>query len=236
MRDGLGEGTIENLVCDWASININPFSQVARNVENPLNLAWGLNYFLGSSYSPFRTRTTFEIKSRGFGDISWNAARVQDPKLVYPHICDTAALASFDTLTKRIAYRAKAKRTPKTTQISELARYLGLTHTASCHVAQVCENLGPVSVGMIVKEVGCHQRSLQRKLREEGTTLEMIVQGSRLIRATALFRSGKSLTEIAHETGFFDLAHMDRAFHVSAGVSPGFLRRLAQGAIEPELI
>jgi AraC-like DNA-binding protein len=231
MRDHLGEGTVENLIQEWLAPDINPFSQVFRNIGNAKNLAWGLNTYNESNLHP--VRSVFDIKVGIAGRISWNATRFNDAKVFNPQICDTAKFAGYERMTRRFGYELRRKTTRNFVRISELARHFALTQTATCHAAEVCENLGSVPIGVIAKALGVHQRTLQRSLRDEGTTAELIIQGVRLIRATALLWSQKSLTEVAHEAGFFDLAHMDRAFCISAGVPPSFLRKVAQGEIEP---
>jgi AraC-like DNA-binding protein len=72
--------------------------------------------------------------------------------------------------------------------------------------------------------IGCHQRTLERRLREEGLTAETIRMATRLIRATKRLRSSDSLTAIAMEVGFSDQAQMTRAFRFSCGMTPSLLR------------
>jgi AraC-like DNA-binding protein len=48
-----------------------------------------------------------------------------------------------------------------------------------------------------------------------------------MVAATDRLWSAASLTEIAFEMGFSDLAHMTRAFRSSCGMAPSQLRRLA---------
>ena len=233
MPDHLSEGALEVLTSEWLT-GINPFSQVFAPLVNPKNLAWGLNKFNELQFHP--VRTVFDLKSQTSGHVSWNAIRLNEAKVFNPPICDTAKFVGYEWLTKRADCMEKRKSIRKTLHISDLARSLGVTRSASCQVAEVCENLGSVSPSCIASALGVHLRTLQRGLREEGTTAELIIQAVRLIRATALLKSQKSLTEVAHETGFYDLAHMDRSFRVSAGAPPSFLRKVALGAVEPELI
>ena len=44
--------------------------------------------------------------------------------------------------------------------------------------------------------------------------------GHRLLVAIRRFNGGESLTKIAHDAGFADLAHFSRAFRASFGMTP----------------
>lgn len=54
-------------------------------------------------------------------------------------------------------------------------------------------------IAELARKLGCHQRSLERKLKAEGLTAESLRQAVRMIRATDRLGSSDSLTTIAIE-------------------------------------
>lgn len=56
--------------------------------------------------------------------------------------------------------------------------------------------------------------------QELGVTVQQYWIGHRLLVAIRRFNSRASLTEIAHEAGFADLAHFSHAFRASFGMTP----------------
>jgi AraC-like DNA-binding protein len=77
-----------------------------------------------------------------------------------------------------------------------------------------------------ISEVGeVSVRTLQRRLREEGLTFKKVVDQARYQVATDLMsQPDVKLVEVAHELGYSDQAHFNRAFRRWAGVSPGDYR------------
>jgi AraC-like DNA-binding protein len=112
---------------------------------------------------------------------------------------------------------------------SEVARYLAVEHAAGAHAAAVFEHEGAIPIPQLARHLGCSQRTLERRLREEGLTAELLRSAVRLLRATERLRHGGSLTEVAVDEGFSDLAHMSRSFQASCGMSPTLLRRIFAG-------
>lgn len=53
-------------------------------------------------------------------------------------------------------------------------------------------------------------------MKKEGTTAEGIRMATRILRAHQRFTGTESLTTIAHDEGFSDLAHMTRSFKARA--------------------
>jgi AraC-like DNA-binding protein len=66
------------------------------------------------------------------------------------------------------------------------------------------------------------ERSFQAKI---GVPIHRYLKLVRLERAQQLLRTGHSATEAAHRTGFFDSAHMNRAFKAEFGIPPGAYAR-----------
>ena len=90
----------------------------------------------------------------------------------------------------------------------------------------VFESEGHLSIRNVAARIGCHQRTLERRLRQHGMTAECLRQASRLIRVMDRLSSSQSLTVIAIEEGFADSAHMTRAFQSSCGMPPSMIRKL----------
>ena len=76
------------------------------------------------------------------------------------------------------------------------------------------------------KLLGFTERTLRRRLAEEGVSFADLLQAARKDAAEIYVREGKlSLTEIAHATGYSDQSAFVRAFRGWHGVSPGAYRR-----------
>lgn len=74
--------------------------------------------------------------------------------------------------------------------------------------------------------IGIHPRTLQRLLAEEQLTFRQLVSQSRFLVARQWMKErNRSLTDIAFNLGYSDLANFNRAFYHWAGVSPSEYRR-----------
>ena len=93
-----------------------------------------------------------------------------------------------------------------------IARWLGRTH---------------VDCATVAAELKLSERSLRRRLTEEGTSFRELLQDARKVRAqTILSKPGMSLTVAAEQLGYSDTAAFSRAFKEWTGVSPGrYLRK-----------
>ena len=73
----------------------------------------------------------------------------------------------------------------------------------------------------LAQKVNLSEGRLRHLFRQElGVTLQQYWIGYRLLVAIRRFNSCVSLTEIAHEAGFADLAHFSHAFRASFGMTP----------------
>ena len=72
------------------------------------------------------------------------------------------------------------------------------------------------------------ERSFHAKV---GVPIHRYLKLVRLERAQALLRSGQSATEAAHRTGFFDSAHLNRAFKAELGLTPGSYARSREAGV-----
>lgn len=76
--------------------------------------------------------------------------------------------------------------------------------------------------------LGCPARTLQRRLREEGTSLSEIVRAVRTREACRLLTdSDFKATEIGYWCGFSDSPHFSREFRRALGVPPALYRQTA---------
>jgi AraC-like DNA-binding protein len=73
----------------------------------------------------------------------------------------------------------------------------------------------------LAKKVNLSEGRLRHLFRQElGVTIQQYWIGHRLLVAIRRFDSCVSLTELAYEAGFADLAHFSRAFRASFGMNP----------------
>lgn len=73
----------------------------------------------------------------------------------------------------------------------------------------------------LAQKVSLSEGRLRHLFRQEiGVTIQQYWIGYRLLVAIRRFNSNVSLTEIAHEAGFADLAHFSHAFRASFGMTP----------------
>lgn len=79
----------------------------------------------------------------------------------------------------------------------------------------------PYPLEYLAQKVNLSKGRLRHLFRQElGVTIQQYWIGHRLLVAVKHFNSCTSLTEIAHEAGFADLAHFSRAFRASFGMTP----------------
>jgi AraC-like DNA-binding protein len=96
------------------------------------------------------------------------------------------------------------------------------------------ESGGTVPVGVIAAEIGCSQRHLISRFREQvGVTPKLLARILRFERVVALVdaRTEMGWAEIAQACGYYDQSHMIRDFNQFAGSPPSefALRRLPDG-------
>lgn len=91
------------------------------------------------------------------------------------------------------------------------------------------------SLGELAAEVGVERTHLARSFRRHlGRSVGETVRAARVRRAEAMLADrGLSLAEIALDCGFVDQSHLNRAFQVLRGISPGRMRRDMQGRFDP---
>jgi AraC-like DNA-binding protein len=81
----------------------------------------------------------------------------------------------------------------------------------------------------VAARLGLHPRTLQRRLRDEGTSFAAVHDRARYRSAATSLESGENLEKISEQLGFSDRRSFTRAFRRWAGSSPsGFRRRARQ--------
>lgn len=217
------EGQIERAIRELMLFDLTPGVRIIGNLSIPQFVIEGFNAYNASSGVAVRTNVSMP---RGGGRVPIVVAkremRVSAPD---PHPCRLGTLALFDGMVSSAERNAKLGEPVRRPNLSELADMLGARGAAS-DAALVFETEGAMSISELARMLGCHKRSLGRKLKEEGLTAEALRQAVRMIRATDRLGSSESLTTIAIEEGFSDLSHMTRSFKTSAGMQPSLLRKL----------
>jgi AraC-like DNA-binding protein len=85
---------------------------------------------------------------------------------------------------------------------------------------------GQVNLSGVAKGLAVSARTLQRRLEEEGTSLQKLIEESRYELSLALLRNSHlSLTEIAQRLGYATPASFSRAFRRWRGISPVAYRK-----------
>jgi AraC-like DNA-binding protein len=80
---------------------------------------------------------------------------------------------------------------------------------------------GKVTDQMIARELHLSERTLQRKLKDKGTSFRQVLESVRKMIAMQYIRdSGNSMTEIAFQLGFSEQSAFSRAFKKWTGKSP----------------
>jgi AraC-like DNA-binding protein len=85
---------------------------------------------------------------------------------------------------------------------------------------------GQVGMGPVARRLGVSSRTLQRRLREEGTTFKAVIDATReRLARHYLGRTQLSATEIAYLLGFDEATSFFRAFQRWTGTTPETLRQ-----------
>ena len=153
------------------------------------------------------------------------------------------APVEFGALTTAVLARPKDLEIPITECDATLAGYLDrlaehlLTpsdtdHTARGQLRRVLWSElqdGVPTLGALARRLGMSGRTLQRRLRDEGTTYQGALVEFRRDAAPALLRDGRlAVSEVAFLLGFEDASSFQRAFRQAFGMSPRDFRRRAE--------
>lgn len=83
---------------------------------------------------------------------------------------------------------------------------------------------GMVTMQFVARQLGVSRQTLYRRLKQERTTFEQILDRVRREIARRLLREGCSISETAHRLAFFDRSAFSRAFKHWTGRGPRVLR------------
>lgn len=243
VASGATDAHIEQDIRDWLAGDLNPVYRFLMSMSDPHSLVRGVNAFnaryVWEDEADELEKTTAMPPSSGKlqkagiprwvlrsgkGDFRLEARRVGQIGFEDPEACKVAALSSVRFSIEAIEQsRASASQPAKT--LSAAARHFGVEGMAHGELAMLFERMGCMPIAKAAAVLGCHRRTLQRQLQALGVTFESIVQAHRLANATARLHGPDSLTRIAAEEGYSDLAHMTRSFSASCGMSPSALRK-----------
>lgn len=229
-RRRTSESTLQRWVEDWLDTDVNPVIQTLGQLTRPANTAWALNAYTRSAQ--VGVRTTIALP-----DAATQGLQVRRELLASrtdPGLCRAGVVSTMETLLTHTRHNAQRGAPAGFRPLSGLASLLGVEQLAAAQLATVFEAQGPLPIPLAARQLGCHHRTLERRLREEGLTAEAVRQSVRLLAAAQALRGPRSLTEIAHHCGFADLSHMSRAFGLACGMAPSLLRQAAQGGLQPE--
>lgn len=224
---GATEGQIEAAVIELLNLDLTPGVRLISSLTSQAVMIGAFNEYNESAGIALRANARCEagVGAADRGDRNLVARREMLLDGAAPWPCLAATLAMFGGMLKTVALNQRAGRRRATT-LASLAELLGVGASAAAEAAMIFERDGSMPVSELARKLGCHQRSLERKLRAEGTTAEALRSAARMLRASDRLASDDSLTTIAIEEGFSDLAHMSRSFKVSAGMQPSALRNI----------
>ena len=146
----------------------------------------------------------------------------------------------FDQRDNALVVSREALDTPFATSEPELGAYL--ESTAAARLAQlpapslldevraaIGDELrhGEVDIERVARRVGVTPRSLQRRLRDEGTSYRELVDAIRHRRAVDLIQRGVPFGDIAEHLGFSEARAFRRAFRRWTGLVPSAIPRPA---------
>lgn len=209
------EGQVAREVDAMSDYDLNPFLQCMLACATPAQaLRIHASYMQRSTY--IRVPTHLALAGGGF---RIHTRRVP-AELTDVSICRDSHLAAMNMIATRIQRGAVPP--PPTLGLLVDRLQPGLPAVADACAALDAEP--GMSVTRLAAETGCRLRTLQRALARAGVTGENLRRAAMLLRATSQLRSRRTLTEIAHDAGYSDLAHMTRSFVTSCGVTPTGLR------------
>jgi AraC-like DNA-binding protein len=144
-------------------------------------------------------------------DSHWNAGRFKPGALDWPIAAHPRYV--FGILAKHADDLLETLETAKTTKGRVEAQIAPILHT------------GEASMATVAKALGASRQTLFRRLRDEGTTFEQVLDGLRQ-RLARDYLAGErvSVEEAAYLTGFSDATAFARAFKRWTGVTPKAFR------------
>lgn len=244
--------SLSQSVIDWLGTDINPAVQTIRCLTNSGNALFAYKTYRNSDVlsgefsSSIGRYIDSSVQSAPYHHSSASPIRLESEAPQNDLVADLVAnqaepallrlstFAVLETLMNNVEKSAVADAAITPLRLSDIAIYLGVESSASAEVAVVLECENPLTISDLAKRLGCGKRTLERYLKAEGTTPELLRSSTRITKAMEAFRTDESLTNIALDVGFSDLAHMSRAFKASCGMSPSVVRQCYRGGVVPE--
>ncbi len=221
---GITEGQIEHAIRDFLVTDLSAGSATMSRLRCPAVLLAGFNAYNASAGIAVRTNLTLPANGASAPLV---VRRRRDALAADPAPCRAGTLALFADMLALVECNGRGM-APPVKSVSGVAALLGVRSSAAAEVAWIFEREGPMSIADLARALGCHQRTLERKLKAEGVAADTLRQAVRLARASQRLGSADTLTTIAVEEGFSDLAHMTRSFKASAGMQPSMLSALVR--------
>lgn len=219
---GMSADALERAIVEQLEVDLNPLTQAPKMIGSLEQLVRGYNaYTSGATNLGVRWKVLAVDAAK---PVSRHSVRVQTP--TDPVTAQHARFAVLQVSLRRVQANARQGQAERIAQVSDLSTLLGLTHSAAHEASLVFEQEGELALPELARRLGCHPRTLQRRLREEGVGAEALRQACRLLRATNAMSSSQNLAQVAAECGYADQSHMIRAFRRSCGMPPGFFMSL----------
>jgi AraC-like DNA-binding protein len=162
------------------------------------------------------------------------------PKDVSEHLRIFRAPVQFGNLVNEMQFSARWLDAPLTTADANLCAVLdrhlsdlfdripsaeSFSHYVRRHLLRSLRS-GPINLSLFAKGLAISERTLQRRLEQEGTSLQKLIEESRHeLSLTLLQRPQLSLVEISQRLGYATLASFSRAFRRWRGISPAAHRK-----------
>lgn len=231
VRRRRGEDAIEWAVREQLQLDLNPLTVANRCTVRPEIALRSYNEY--NERVNLGVRTQLRTKPLEVPDRRMVVGRKLVAATVDPKPCQQATYFGFELLLRQVLRNAHSRQKPQITRMSEVARHLGLDRSVLLEASLALEALGYIPIPELAKALGCHQRTLERRLRGDGLTAEMLRQTARLLHALERIAAGDSLAEVAVDAGFSDQPHMARMFKASCGMPPSFFKSLLASGTSP---
>jgi AraC-like DNA-binding protein len=143
----------------------------------------------------------------------------------------TALLLSQEDLARRVSSSDEVLTGYLDHLAEQILTSLGAEHTIRDRVRRLLWSSlsdGVPDLDDVARRLGMSARTLQRRLRDEGTTFAAVLTGFRQDMARPLLRDGRlAVSEVAFLLGYEDPSSFQRAFRRWSGRSPRAFRRTA---------
>lgn len=134
-----------------------------------------------------------------------------------------------DAAVFRIGWLAAPASRPRPRELAHLDRCSDEPAVSACLTAMSKQPERNWTPRRLAELTGRSLRTFNRRLQAQNLTAGTLIRRARMRAACLLLgTSSQPLTDIAHELGFSDSAHLSRAVHQAAGVTPTAYRELAR--------